>query len=139
MAAERPRRDLVLLAGALAVLLGLCGFVVLATSVAGDGVESFDATILRAMRQPDAPHLPIGPAWAAEVGRDLTALGSVSVLALVTVATAGFLLLQRKQHAMWLVLASAGGGMLLSSSLKHVFGRQRPSVVPHLVDVFSPS
>ena len=37
----------------------------------------------------------------------------------------------RKQAAALLVLASVGGGMLLSTLLKHMFERARPDLVPH--------
>jgi undecaprenyl-diphosphatase len=40
---------------------------------------------------------------------------------------------------MWLVLASSLGGEGLSSVLKYFFERERPSVVPHFIEVHSSS
>src|SRR5207249_10075263 len=49
------------------------------------------------------------------------------------------LALERKYGAMWLVAAAAGGGGVLSTVMKQLFGRGRPDIVPHLVAVTSPS
>jgi undecaprenyl-diphosphatase len=64
--------------------------------------------------------------WLEEIGRDLTALGGVVPLTLMTVFVAGYLLIVRKYHAMWLVLAAVIGGMLISFTLKRAIGRERP-------------
>jgi undecaprenyl-diphosphatase len=94
---------------------------------------------LRAMRRADDPSRPIGPRWLPEVGRDLTALGGVAVLSLTTVFVAGYLLIVRKYHAMWLVLAATLGGLLISTLLKHLIDRARPDLVPHLSHVYTSS
>ena len=39
---------------------------------------------------------PIGPRWLEDMWRDVTALGSVAVLGLVTLACAGYLLVAAK-------------------------------------------
>jgi undecaprenyl-diphosphatase len=40
---------------------------------------------------------------------------------------------------MWLVLVASFGAMALSAASKHVVGRDRPDVVPHLREVTTPS
>ena len=60
------------------------------------------------------------------------------ILAVALFAT-GYLALERKYGAMWLVAAAAGGGGVLSTVMKQLFGRDRPDIVPHLVAVTSPS
>ena len=75
----------------------------------------------------------------AEAGRDLTALGGVAALLLVTVAVAGYLFLDRKFAAMGFMLAAVAGGLALSSLLKALFARPRPQVVPYLSQVYTTS
>jgi len=64
--------------------------------------------------------------WLEEIGRDLTALGGVVPLTLMTVFVVGYLLIVRKYGAMWLVLAAVVGGMLISGTMKRVVDRERP-------------
>jgi undecaprenyl-diphosphatase len=69
----------------------------------------------------------------------VTALGSVSVLALVVCAVGGFLVLVRRWRTLALVVGSTVGGALVNSLLKSLFARPRPSVVPHLTEVMTES
>jgi undecaprenyl-diphosphatase len=80
-----------------------------------------------------------GPRWLEEVGRDITALGGVTVLSLITLFVVGFLLLERKYHAMWLVLIATSSGLLLSSVLKHFTDRARPEIFEHRSYVYTTS
>ncbi len=74
----------------------------------------------------------MGPSWLEEVARDLTAIGGIAALSLVTAAVSGYLLISRKHGALALLLAATLGGLLLSALLKERFERPRPQVVPHL-------
>ena len=85
------------------------------------------------MRRADDPATPVGPAWLPEVGRDVTALGGVTLIVLVTGVVAGFLLLDRKYAATVFTLAATASGFALGAVLKSLFQRPRPSVVPHLM------
>jgi undecaprenyl-diphosphatase len=67
-----------------------------------------------------------------EVARDLTTLGSLSFLALLTAAIAGFLWLRGMFAAMLLLLAATIGGLTVNMMLKLSFDRPRPQIVPHL-------
>jgi undecaprenyl-diphosphatase len=58
---------------------------------------------------------------------------------MVTLGVAGYLVIMRKYRAMWLVLGATFGGLLLSTILKNSFNRQRPSIVPHLSNVYTSS
>src|SRR5436853_7434203 len=84
------------------------------------------------MRRPDNLAVPIGPPWLHEAGRDITALGGVAVLSGLTLVVAGFLVMRKQYHALWLVLIATFGGLALSTLLKSIIARDRPSVVPHL-------
>jgi undecaprenyl-diphosphatase len=123
---------------ALLVVVGVWGFVELAGDVLEGDTKALDHWLLNALRNPGDPAWPLGPRWLVEVGRDITALGSSVVLALVTTAVLGFLLLQRKYGAMWFVVITTVSGGLLSHILKELFARERPSPVP-FIWVSSPS
>ncbi len=97
----------------------------------------FDARVLRSLRRADDPSTPIGPAWLRSGALDITALGSPTVLGLVTLAICGFLLLQRMARTAAFVFVATTGGWLVNSLLKDLFQRARPEVVPHLRDVMS--
>ena len=127
------------LAAVLIVVWGTWGFIALADEVMEGGTQHFDEWAVRSLRRPDDPTRPIGPAWMAEVGRDLTALGGVVVLVLITAAVVGYLWMSGNYSAMWLVLAAAVGGLILSSLLKELFHRSRPHLVPHLAMVYTSS
>jgi undecaprenyl-diphosphatase len=127
---------LVLLALAAA---GLWAFVAIADEVVEGETISFDRALLVALRNPSDLSDPIGPPWVEELFRDFTALGGVGVLAFLTFAVIGFLLLERRKRAALLILAAVGGGLLLSTLLKEVFSRPRPDLVPHGSYVYTAS
>jgi undecaprenyl-diphosphatase len=123
----------------LLVVGGVWGFVAIADEVHEGDTQKFDEWAIRSLRRTDNPAVPIGPPWLHETGRDITALGGVTVLSLVTLGVAGYLLMVRKYHAMWLVLIATFSGLIASTVLKHSFGRDRPSIVPHLSNVYTSS
>lgn len=114
-------------------------FIEIADKVMEGSTKRFDDWAIRAMRQADDPSKPIGPSWLSEVGRDLTALGGIAFLTLLTVALAGFLWIKRMYGAMLLVLAATIGGLIMSLVLKSVYDRPRPDLVPHLSQVLTSS
>jgi undecaprenyl-diphosphatase len=132
-------REPLVFAALLAVVLGVWVVVKLSSEIREGEAPSFDARILKALRQPDDPHRLVGPPWVESMVRDVTALGGVIVLALVIGAVCGFLVLMRLHHMMWLVLIATVGAVLINSTLKHVIDRPRPEVVPKLTDVRSES
>jgi undecaprenyl-diphosphatase len=132
-------RDLVMLVAALAVVLGTWAFIAIADEVTEGETQKFDERAVRSLRDPADPSDPAGPPWLEEMGRDLTALGGITVLALVTAAAVGYLLMLRKYHAVLFVLAAVVGGLLLSLLLKNAFARPRPELVPHLSHVYTSS
>lgn len=74
------------------------------------------------------------PAWNGAVV-DITALGSVSVLTiLTTLGLLAFGLRRDWPSCLSLGLGSAGAG-IITYFLKHFFSRPRPEIVPHLVEV----
>jgi undecaprenyl-diphosphatase len=132
-------REAVVLGALLAVVGGLWGFSEIAGDVIEGDTQKIDEWTVRLMRRLDDPATPIGPKWLSEAALEITALGSITVLALVTFAVMGFLLLQKKSHAMWLVLGATVSGLAASTILKTAFARDRPEVVPHLTTVHTAS
>ena len=127
-----------LLVGVAACMLLLL-FIALAGEVTEGDTLAFDTKILVALRTADNPARPVGPDWLESSLLDLTAIGGPTVLALVVLSVVGFLLLQARYRTAAFVLATAITGELLGTSMKHVFNRTRPTVVPHLRDVYSAS
>jgi undecaprenyl-diphosphatase len=139
VALRQVRRERLILVVVLLLTSALWGFAELADEVMEQETHAFDEAILLAMRTPGDPSDPWGPRWMEEMGRDLTALGGVSVLAFMTLAAVGFLLLQGRKRAALIVVLAVGGGMLLSLFLKLGFDRPRPDLVPHGSIVYTAS
>lgn len=118
---------------------GTWAFIETAESVSGGETHQFDEAILLAMRTPGDVSDPLGPLWLEEVGRDVTALGGVAVLVLLTVAATVYLLLRRQRRAAAFVFGAVVGGIVLSTLLKAGFDRPRPDLVPHESHVYSAS
>lgn len=117
------------------VAAGLFAFVKIADEVVEGDTHGFDQRILLALRTPGDAANPIGPPWLEGVMRDITALGSVTVLSFITIAAILYLVMDGKRHAALFAAVSIGGGTLLSFVLKIGFDRPRPALVAHLVDV----
>lgn len=134
---ELARAELAMLATILIGAGGAWAFLFLADEVGEGDTEAFDRAVVLALRNPADLSDPIGPRWFEEMVRDVTALGSMFVLSLVTVAVIGFLLLTRKRGAALLVFVSVVGGALLGDLLKVLFDRPRPDLVPHGAEVYT--
>lgn len=130
-------REQRLLIGLLVGAILATGFIQIAGEMAEGETKAFDVAFLKSLRTPGDLAIPIGPHWLLSAMRDLTALGGVTVLALVAVLAVAFLLTRgRIRQALYTALA-AGGGALFGTLLKSLFARPRPEVVPHLVEVTS--
>jgi undecaprenyl-diphosphatase len=133
------RQEASVLVAALVILLTLFGFIRIAEELGQGELAHLDEWILHLLRVPGDPHTPIGPPWLLEAARDITPLGGRTMLVAVTLFVIGYLALERKYGAMWLVAVATAGGGLLTTGMKDLFGRARPDLVPHLVAVTSPS
>jgi undecaprenyl-diphosphatase len=128
---------LVLLGGALVTVVAAFAFIAVAGAVIEGDTQQVDEAIVKWFRQPGNPSLARGPAWLTEVAIDITALGSTVVLLMLVGAVAGFLWIQGQTRLMLLLMAAMGGGLLLNAVLKATVARARPTVVPHLREVFT--
>jgi undecaprenyl-diphosphatase len=133
------RREAALLAAIALAAASLVLFGQLTDEVLEGETHAFDETVLLALRSATDPSDPIGPPWLEEQIRDVTALGSLGVLTLLSLAVVGFLILQGKRRTAVLVIAAVGGGMLVSTLTKLGFDRPRPDLVPHATQVYTAS
>jgi undecaprenyl-diphosphatase len=115
----------------LAIASGVWAFARLATDVKEGEAYGFDHRILLAMRRP-GDLAPVGSPAVQEAVRDVSALGGVSLLGLVTAIAVGFLVLDGKSHMACFAAGSVVGGMVAAALLKDVFQRPRPEIVPHI-------
>lgn len=115
----------------------VAGFIELAGEMMEGETKAFDIAFLEALRIKGDLATPLGPSWLLGSMRDLTALGGVTVLTLVALLAIAFLLMRgRVRQALYTALAT-GGGAVFGKLLKSLFARERPEVVPHLVEVHS--
>jgi undecaprenyl-diphosphatase len=130
-------------ASVLVALLLATGAVWLFVEVADEVLEGetrgTDERLMLMLRTTGNPSDPLGPPWVEELARDVTAMGSAGILALITAAAAGFLALQRKRPLALYLAAAVAGGTVLSSLLKWGFARPRPDLVAHGQAVYTSS
>ncbi|MDR7102563.1 undecaprenyl-diphosphatase [Croceicoccus sp. BE223] len=127
------------LLGLLVVMALAMGFGGLAGEMTEGETSTWDRAIQLALRHKDDLAVPIGPAFLKTAAIDLTALGSETILTLVTLIAVAFLLLRKRAHQAALLAVAVGGGAIVSGLLKNQFARPRPDIVPHLVDASSGS
>lgn len=121
------------------VATSLLTFVGLANQVVDGDTRAFDRWMMYAMRSPNELAQPIGPSWLNEAARDATSLGGTPWLVFFTAVVAVYLWLAGKAHMMLFALSAAVSGAAVSMSLKSLFSRPRPDLVPHLTDVYTSS
>jgi undecaprenyl-diphosphatase len=121
-----------------AALLLAFGFI--ADEVMEGSTATFDRSIILLFRSgSDNVSGPIGPPWVREMARDITALGSVAVLGIVSFVVVAYLLLAKSAAAALLVLVSVLGGVTINSLLKLQFARPRPDFFVPAAKVFTAS
>ena len=130
-------REQGLLVGIVAGAALVGGFINLAGEMLEGDTQAFDVAFLKSLRMNGDLATPHGPSWMLDAMRDITALGGVTVLSMVSALAIAFLLTRgRVKQASYTMLAT-GGGALMGKLLKTLFARERPEVVPHLVEVTS--
>ena len=138
-AAAFARREMLAVSAMLGLALLAGSFIEIADDVAEGDTEAVDRSILLALREHGGPAEPIGPEWLTTAAADITALGSIAVLAFVVLVVGGlFASLRHFRQASILVVASIGG-LIWSQSLKAIFLRDRPEEMFRLVEVHNAS
>ena len=95
---------------------------------------AFDRAIMLGLRTPGHLDVPVGPPGLKAVMIDVTALGSVPILTLVTLAVVGLLLVLRRWVTALLTAAATWSGGVMVTLFTTEIARARPTIVPHLVD-----
>ena len=113
-----------LLAG-LGVIALACALLLVIGWALGRWPLAFDRAILIGLRQWR------GPDWLREAAQSVTAVGSPTVLTLVTAGAAALLLAARHRTAALAAVAAAISGGLAITAIKQTIRRPRPTVVDH--------
>jgi undecaprenyl-diphosphatase len=119
--------------------LPVVAFALLASVVVEGQTRGLDTRVLLLFRVEGNPSVVVGPAWLKDAMRDITALGSTSVLSIIVAGAAGFLAVSGLPRAALMTVASVVSGVLLSSSLKFGFSRPRPELIPQDIAVYTAS
>jgi undecaprenyl-diphosphatase len=118
---------------------GIWAFAEIADEVLEGSARSIDEILLLALRNPDNIQDPLGPLWLERAMGELTMLGGITFLTLLSMIVLGFLLLEKKKNIALLVFCSIFGGFILNQSMKFAFSLPRPDLVPHGVKVLTSS
>lgn len=110
-----------------------------APTITSAGSLNLDRDLLLFMRESTNLADPIGPKWVHNFMENVTALGSSTVLLLITLLAAGFLFARQMPRSGLLLVLTVFAGRLMVSGLKDVFQRERPDVVVPMIDVSSAS
>lgn len=116
----------------LGMVLSLFLFVVIADAVADGETLSYDNKILLLFRNSENPSLPLGSERIPHIIRDITALGSSTILTIISLFVVIFLLIKKEIRSIIYVLSAAIGGGILVQLLKIFFSRERPDLSIHL-------
>lgn len=127
------------LACVLGVSLAIWMFAWVAEEVGEQEHQALEEKLMIALRHPENPAIPNGPAWLEQVAIDISALGGATVIILLSFLVIGHMLLRQRWRRALLLVMTIAGGHLLSHTLKGAFSRARPDVVPHLAHVDSMS
>ncbi len=110
---------------------------IIAEGTIAERVKALDRALFLALRSAEDPDDPLGPLWLESSVRDITALGSTTVLTLITLGALGYLLLVRQRAAALLFGVTVVGAEILYNLLKVLFDRPRPDLVPHATEVMT--
>ncbi len=134
------RAEFVLVAALAVIAAALLMFIEIADEMSEGEAHAFDMAVLQ-MLHPDAanPSDPIGPKWLDHAAADLTAIGSVSVLATLALLVGIFLVIQRKRLEAAIIAVAFAGGITISQLLKGFFNRERPPEIYRASEILNAS
>src|SRR5215217_136765 len=115
--ARVSRRQLIIVLMTAALALVLWAFAQISDQGFQGRIAQIDRAILLAMRNPQDPSDPIGPRALELATRDLTALGSMTVLGILTVVIGGYLIYDGKRRIAFLLWGSVASGWVASVTL----------------------
>jgi undecaprenyl-diphosphatase len=123
----------------LALFSALAGwtFLELADEVIDGETDEMDRRLLLWLRHGHDLSDPRGPWWLELAMRDMTAMGSTAVLAVVALSALGYLVILRRWGTALMLACAVTGGLVASHGLKLLIERPRPDLVPHGVPVLT--
>jgi undecaprenyl-diphosphatase len=136
---NRSTAEVAFLLAVLGICLAIWAFAAVADEIEEDEYLHLEQRIMLALRHPDNLAAPAGPPWLTQMAIDVSALGGATVISLMSALVAGFLLLRGRWRRVALLAVTITGAYLLSTTLKTIYGRDRPGIVPHLAEVDSAS
>lgn len=123
---------------AIVLALLVYAFISVAGEVAEGETLAFDKSVILLLREAGNPADPVGSPKIEEAARDVTALGSFTVLGLIVAAVTLSLLFMGQHRTAVFILAAIITGTALSTLLKSFFDRPRPDLTG-VVTVFTSS
>ncbi|MFV0368899.1 MAG: phosphatase PAP2 family protein [Hyphomicrobiaceae bacterium] len=114
---------------------GLMIFWIVVSLLSHGHLQHVDDGLVRWLHKTSNPSVPIGPDWFNGAMRDITALGSNTILAIITIGAAALLLLMDRIGPAILLTTSMVGAAILNSILKVAFDRARPPYISSSVNV----
>lgn len=129
-----PDSGLVLIAA-----LSLVGALAVTTALLMDYTGSVDATLLKWIHNNAVLTPAKAPGWFNDGVRDVTALGSYTVLTGAVLSMFGFLVAARRRRLAFFLIISSLMALGLSNSIKIAVARPRPDLFPQLVPTVSAS
>ncbi len=109
------------------------GFAIMVWLVATGRTGSFDEIGLLSARE-GAERGLVGPSLLLEIVRDVTALGGVLLRNLFALAAVVALLFLKLRREAVLFAMTVAGGWVANTGVKLLVGRERPEIVPHLME-----
>lgn len=137
--ASPPRFEARFIIGCLVAVTAILLFIALAAEVREGDVWAMDRVLLIDLRVPGNLAKAIGPRWVNEAARDISALGGLTVLTLVTGFSCFMLATRGRGRQATILAATVALAQVAAEVIKHFVGRPRPSLVPHLDLVYSSS
>lgn len=122
------KAEVILFSGIVLVSGLILLFLRLADEVVEGETQAFDQSILLLFRDPTNVNQLVGPSWVHEAVRDVTSIGSFSILGLLVLGIVIYLLLTNRRGIAVFALASVLGGTALSTVLKMTYNRPRPDL-----------
>ncbi len=104
-----------------------------------DAGSAVDRYLLLSLQSVGDTTSPRGPEWLHEAGRDLTAMGSISVLLVSTILVTGWLSVTGQWKTALAMLVVIIGGVSASFMLKWGFDQPRPDLLGEATRVFTSS
>lgn len=120
---------------ALIIASTLFVFMELSDEVLEGETQDVDNYLLTAFREAGNLDRLIGPPWMLTTVTDISSLGGVSVIVLISILVGLFFLFRKQWHLLMFFVSSVIGGAFVMVLLKSLFNRPRPTIVPHLSPV----